>query len=308
MDKVRGEVGCSPPAPVATGSAPCCEFGNAPEDVITFQTQREQPGEELDVNYTFGVLWQSSVHKLGVPLLSIGAVYRRGASFGFLGDTFVRSQATPFNYTSPRVNTSFPARCREPGREGCLGVFKIPDVAGLGLSLRPSPRWVLSLDYNRVEYSDLIENTLDIVNADSSIDHGDVGTPRDFALDDGEEYRLGAEYAVLREFSFPDVFLRAGAMARAGSQDAIHGCESRAAGDLATRAATSSRLSRPGCSSRELSVRRGSGLVGSPQYCLCLCGLPLREERHLLGVGPEEAGQGGHRSVGEDLEVGRKAL
>jgi long-subunit fatty acid transport protein len=212
MDKLREEIGCTPPGPLASDSVPCCSFGNGPEDVITFQTQRTDPGRNEDIGLTAGVMWQSPRTVAGVPFLSIGAVYRRGPSFGFIGDTFFRrGGGPPYTYRTQRIGPDFPAECKVEDREGCSGTFKVPDVIGLGVSIRPSIRWVVAFDYNRVEYSDLSDNTLDIVNADPALGFGRTGTPQDFKIDDGDELRLGLEYALLRERSLPDIYFRGGA-------------------------------------------------------------------------------------------------
>jgi long-subunit fatty acid transport protein len=212
LDKLREEIGCTPPGPLATDSVPCCGFGNGPEDVITFQTQRVDPERNEEVALTLGLMWQSTRTVAGVPFLSVGSVYRQGPSFGFLGDTFSRrSGGPPYRYRSQRVGPDFPPECKVEGREGCPGTFKVPDVLGFGVSIRPSIRWVVALDYNRVEYSDLGDETLDIVNADPALGFGHKGRPQDFKIDDGDELRLGLEYALLRERSLPDIYLRSGA-------------------------------------------------------------------------------------------------
>jgi len=211
LDKLRAEIGCSPPGPLAAESAPCCDFGNEPEDVITFQTQFADAGRDEDITWTLGLMWQSPRLVAGVPFLAVGSVYRKGPTFGFLGDTFFRrGGGPPYSYRSQRVGPDFPTECKVEGRDGCPGTFKVPDVAGIGISIRPSIRWVVALDYNRVEYSDLADETLDIVNADSALGFGRRGRPESFKIDDGDELRLGLEYALLRERSLPDVYLRGG--------------------------------------------------------------------------------------------------
>ena len=89
-----------------------------------------------------------------------------------------------------------------PGESIKLGTsLNVPDVFGIGLSVRPSDAWVINLDVSRVAYSQVTDNLVSLFNSDqaSSLDP--------LKLDDGTEVRLGAEYtfATARPFS-----LRAG--------------------------------------------------------------------------------------------------
>lgn len=211
LNKIRSEVGCSPPAPIREDSPFCCDFGNQPEDVLRFQTMTTDPERNDAFAYTLGLLWQSAREVQGFPVLSVGAVYRKGPEFGFLADAFFRSSAVPYFYTSLRIDRDTSDDCNVEGRDACPGNFKIPDVAGIGISLRPSLKWVIALDYNRVEYSDLSDQLLDISRADPQLTDGGRGRSEIFTIDDGDEIRLGVEYALLREIRLPDIFLRGGA-------------------------------------------------------------------------------------------------
>ncbi len=67
-------------------------------------------------------------------------------------------------------------------------IFKVPDVYGFGISYKFFKRLTLSLDYVRVEYSDLMEDFEISVN-------GDTETPDDYEIEDADEFHAGVEYA-----------------------------------------------------------------------------------------------------------------
>lgn len=64
----------------------------------------------------------------------------------------------------------------------------VPDVFGIGFSLRPSEAWVINLDVNRVLYSQVTDGITSVFTQDQAIDLDPL------KLDDGTEIRLGAEY------------------------------------------------------------------------------------------------------------------
>ena len=199
-DPVFNPFSLDEPYPGLTEGDPglCCEFGNR-GDIIRLRTQ---DGGDDAVSYTLGLFWESPKTREGVPLVTAGAVYRRGPSFGFIGRSYLRSLApTVMLPTTRTYELVFP-----DGR----GVFKVPDVIGAGVSFRPSRRWVLSADYARVEYGDLMERFLDLAGRDSAVPDGQTGRPVDYRLDDGNEYRAGFEYVVNPDSSSSLVFLRWG--------------------------------------------------------------------------------------------------
>jgi len=176
----------------------CCISGNR-GDIIRLRTQE---GDDDAVSYTLGLFWESRKTRAGVPLATAGAVYRRGPEFDFSGKSYIRSLSPTVSLPTTRTYALVVA-------DG-PGVFKVPDVIGVGGSLRPSGRWVISLDYAQVQYGDLMERFLDLVGRDSAIPDGETGRPVDYRMVDGNEYRLGFEYA-LNPRRTPLVFLRWGA-------------------------------------------------------------------------------------------------
>ncbi|MCH7666869.1 MAG: outer membrane protein transport protein, partial [Acidobacteria bacterium] len=196
-DKLRSEA-ANPNLPVDDTSGLRSPFGNAPENIILYWAQ-EQEGDD-DLALVFGLLWQSGRQIEGVSVISAGAVYRQGPEFDFQAGMFGRI-AGP-GYISRLSPANPPPGCQ--AATGCEGVFKVPDVTGIGVSVRPGLRWLLAADLNRVEYSDLMDQALNSLGSDQGI----VGTriqPGTFELDDGNEYRAGVEYAWFRERRLPDV-------------------------------------------------------------------------------------------------------
>lgn len=189
----------------------CCQFTDR-ANIAVYLTQVPDSGEDDDLTLTLGMLWESPRKVAGAHLVTVGGVYRQGPEYGFLGDSFRQSEG-PVNVRSFVAQTQFEPfqeECREPDRAGCPGRFNVPDVFGIGVSVRPSLRWVLAFDANYITYSDLTDEILDIDKADSALEPGELGPPADFEIDDGIELRLGAEYGIYRERSMPDIQLRGG--------------------------------------------------------------------------------------------------
>jgi len=122
------------------------------------RTTAIQTGDDDDIGYNFGLLWSISSR------WSLGVVYRTGAEFDYdhqvanLINGVTRSSVTDFN---------------------------LPGKFGAGIAFRPIEQLTLTFDYNRISYSDLTKNVVL------------EGTDTDFPfieVDDGDEYRLGAEF------------------------------------------------------------------------------------------------------------------
>lgn len=112
--------------------------------------------EDEDVAVNAGLLLQ-----LG-PRVTLGAAYRQGPSFAmrefFQGAFDVDSELT------------------------------LPDQWAVGLAIRPTDRITVSLQYDRVEYSSLLEGN----RLQTAVETG-IGTEGQFRLDDANELRLGVE-------------------------------------------------------------------------------------------------------------------
>jgi long-subunit fatty acid transport protein len=174
--------------------------------------------DDSDVGFNAGVLWQFA------ESWRLGGVYRQGPRF----DYELFNRAGPLN--------------EEP--EGTIvgavtdRSIAFPDVWGLGVAYRtPSGNITVGFEWDRVEYSVILE-TLDSEQVDTA----------DVVMDDGNELRLGLEYAFLD--SSPLIAIRVGLWA-----DPAHRFQ-YAGDDPFSRA-----LYRPGDTTLHLSV--GAGIAFS---------------------------------------------
>ncbi len=122
---------------------------------------------DSDVTFVTGVKWDFSER------WSAGAVYKKGPSF-----------------PAPVY-----AGLAEDGDEGLHRMgsprFHVPDVAGAGVSFRPAPLLTLSADVVWVEYSNLTDDFVSVIEFKSP---QDVESIQGYGVDDGIEPHLGAEY------------------------------------------------------------------------------------------------------------------
>jgi len=123
-------------------------------DQSTFTTQS---GDDDAFGFTIGLLWALN------EKWSTGFVYRHGVEFDF-----------EHNVTSSAGQST-------------VGTtdFNVPGLYGAGITYRATERLTLSLDINRITYSDITKNVV----------LQGVGVPVDYLeVDDGTEIRLGGEY------------------------------------------------------------------------------------------------------------------
>jgi long-subunit fatty acid transport protein len=130
-------------------------------------TARERNGqvdlaEERDLTFTFGFKWAPS------DKLSFGGVYKQGPNF-----------ETSLFYADANTNNEFITAAKTS--------FHIPDVAGLGVSVRPISPLTINFDAVHVTYSNLVD---DFVAATADV--SDLENP--FSAADVTELHLGAEY------------------------------------------------------------------------------------------------------------------
>ena len=136
---------------------------------------RESDGEieigvEHDITFTGGFKWSPN------DLVSIGGVYKMGPSF--VAPTFIANANTGFDY----VNLADT-------------IFHMPDTAGIGVSVRPIPVLTVNLDAVYVRYSNLTDDFVSTIRVVREAQNP-------FAIDDGIEYRLGAEYFFASKIPF----------------------------------------------------------------------------------------------------------
>jgi long-chain fatty acid transport protein len=104
----------------------------------------------------------------------IGASYRQGPKFDI-------------GYHRERADGS--QICIEGGTSCVPGEskFKVPDVIGVGVLIKPAPALNIAVDFRRIQYSQV---TTDMEAGFAGVD------PADYGIDDGNEFRAAGEYLI----------------------------------------------------------------------------------------------------------------
>jgi long-chain fatty acid transport protein len=135
-------------------------------------------GSDNGVAVNAGLLWKIS------SKWSAGVVYRQGPRFKFGTATTVGARVGP-----PLAGTLVASDTAH---------FHVPDVYGAGVVFKPADAWTITVDYDRIRYSQLARGTIDIFDTMSMQDP----FTKDLAVDDGNEFHLGVEY-VLTQLKYP---------------------------------------------------------------------------------------------------------
>ncbi|HUP59872.1 MAG TPA: outer membrane protein transport protein [Thermoanaerobaculia bacterium] len=133
-------------------------------------------GEETDTTFGAGFKWSPT------DKISIGGVYKKGPSF--TAPLFFAGAQTGGEFVNVADTT-----------------FHIPDIAGLGISIRPIPVLTINFDAVHVKYSNLVDDFVASVADVRELDENPFG------VDDVTELRIGAEYFFSTKIPFA---LRAG--------------------------------------------------------------------------------------------------
>ncbi|HYI12711.1 MAG TPA: outer membrane protein transport protein [Thermoanaerobaculia bacterium] len=118
--------------------------------------------EETDITFSVGFKWAPT------DKISVGGVYKKGPEF-----------AAPLLYAD--ASNDFELQVAADVK------FHVPDVAGIGVSVRPIPTLTINFDAVHVKYSNLVD---DFVAASAEVS----GIDEPFKANDVVELRLGAEY------------------------------------------------------------------------------------------------------------------
>lgn len=106
--------------------------------------QNTGQGEDSAVAITAGLLWKPT------GKWSLGAAYRQGPNFEF-GTEFVLGPAHNRVFGSP-ANLVI---------DEDVAIFHVPDSYSVGAAFRPSDRWTISVEYNFVQYEQLLNGSGD---------------------------------------------------------------------------------------------------------------------------------------------------
>lgn len=141
-------------------------------DRVELRSVQSQEGEDGDWGFGLGALWQSPTRTW-----SVGAVYRSGPGFDFRArseSALAEDEALFFDGRDQRA------------------VFHVPDTYGVGFAWRPTDRFTLAVDYARVEYSDLLDDAVDVFDLRGllAVEDDELGA---FRIDDADELHAGIE-------------------------------------------------------------------------------------------------------------------
>jgi long-chain fatty acid transport protein len=138
---------------------------------------QRQTGDDRDVAVNLGFRWSINSR------WGIGGVYRQGPDLEF--------RATNANPAGPIADQTIE--------------FNVPDVYGLGVSFHPVDAVTIALDYDRIRYSSLTANTVNIfVNPANMSPEADRAraAARNLTIDDANEIHLGFEY-IFTKMAYP---------------------------------------------------------------------------------------------------------
>lgn len=142
--------------------------------LVNVQTQQ---GQDTDWGVAAGFLWESRNRTW-----SLGGVYRQGPDFTFQARSKPGEDA--FLEFEPREQEA---------------AFHVPDVYGLGIAFRPTDALRIALDYDRILYSQLNDDLVDIFDL-ATISPGASAELGSFVIKDTGETHLGIEYALLQHW------------------------------------------------------------------------------------------------------------
>ena len=143
------------------------KYQNFEETALTFRTDFNaqplavvaQAGDDDDITWTAGIKIEAS------SKFSIGAVYKQGAEF----------DAPVFNGTFD-ADRNVNLQLFRPAK------FHVPDVAGVGVSFKPTGEITINADAVWVEYSNLVDDFQSVFNN------------TEYEAEDVTEYHIGGEY------------------------------------------------------------------------------------------------------------------
>ncbi len=173
-------------------------FGPASYDSAGVFASQRQIGDDDDIGINVGLLWDVNQR------FSVGAVYRQGAEFEYDYILNCGPAAPAFCRTVPGLET---------GTSTNPATFNQPEVLGLGFAIKPTDTFTITLDWNQVEYTALLD--------DFTIAAGPSAVVSDFSVDDADELHLGFEY-VFASLANP-IYLRWGAWEDPAHQIAYNG-------------------------------------------------------------------------------------
>lgn len=156
---------------------------------------RIHQGSDEAVAGIAGILWRTLDDRWAA-----GVVYRQGPELDFSVERYRRQAADP-----PCGQLSDPpvVPCGSLEAPAQTGTFDVPDVFSVGVTFRPRQVWILSAEYDLIDYSDLAPSLNVLAIAESEgIDLSE------FEIEDGEEFHFGVERVL--HWRRSEIYLRLG--------------------------------------------------------------------------------------------------
>jgi long-chain fatty acid transport protein len=147
-----------------------------PKQVVVQATARVENGaveivEETDTTFALGFKWSPW------DKLSVGGVYKKGPQFD--APLFYADSSSDFDFGQVATTS-----------------FHIPDIAGLGISVRPIPTLTINADAVHVKYSNLVDDFVSINSVVRTLEESP------FEAKDVTELHVGAEYYFTTKIPF----------------------------------------------------------------------------------------------------------
>ena len=148
----------------------------------------DESGDDVGIGANLGMLWKA-------PRWSFGAAYRYGPAFEYDATTVIGPGGLKHPFYAPDVGTVY-------DEEDVT--FDLPDTLALGFTVRPSDVFLLSFEYDRVLYSQLSDNTVEVFGIE---EHNPSAAGREIAdlirnelkFPDANQFRAGVEYSMVRD-------------------------------------------------------------------------------------------------------------
>lgn len=144
-------------------------------------------GDDSALGANVGLLYRQ-------PKWTVGAAYRYGPTFSYQATSVVGPGGLRDPFYVPFVGRVFDEEDAK---------FDLPDILALGFTVRPTDRLLISAEYDRVSYSQLTDNNVEVFG----IEENNPVSGREIAnlirdglqFPDANQFRVGTEYSLVRD-------------------------------------------------------------------------------------------------------------
>jgi long-chain fatty acid transport protein len=148
-----------------------------------------ETGDDVALGANVGMLWREQ-------RWSFGAAYRYGPTFDYTGTDVIGPGASKVDFYQPFINRVFDEEEEK---------FDLPDILALGFTVRPTDQVLLSFEYDRVLYSQLSKNNVEVFGIEENHPVPAVGRSigdqirTRLKFPDANQLRAGFEYSIVRD-------------------------------------------------------------------------------------------------------------